>query len=165
MTGACRWLAPHAAFLRLWLEPLSGYWKTHLVYFILYIIWMTGYSFNRPIWLANTTWTYFVPSLSGTAPGPWKKMDASIVIVFLGIKIDSVVFLASLPKVKLDLYAQELATIISSQRCPLGMLHSLAGKLNWSLSVVLPLQISRPSFPFRQIWSQTYCDGNVFSWL
>ena len=70
-----------------------------------------------------------VPLAKEKTHGPARQMT------FLGIKLDSVAFLASLPPDKLEVYTAQLC---DSDQTTLQDMRALAGRLNWALSVVLP---------------------------
>ena len=67
----------------------------------------------------------------------WEKVEGpSQVITFLGVEIDTVKDLLSLPKKKICEFESLVNDILSKKRISLKKLQSLAGKLNWAASVV-----------------------------
>ena len=72
----------------------------------------------------------------GVPLAPEKLEGPSKVLSFLGIELDSIQMEARIPQNKLQKYRTALDNIIQSDSVPMGELRSLAGKLNWTLSII-----------------------------
>ena len=72
----------------------------------------------------------------GIPLAPEKQEGPSTVITFLGIELDSDRMEARIPRDKLDRYRNQLDRIVQSDVTTMGDLRTLAGKLNWTLSII-----------------------------
>ena len=72
----------------------------------------------------------------GVATKPEKRTPPTTVLTFLGVQLDTVAQVASLPSDKLSAILQELHTMATHRRCTKQALLSLIGKLSFAAKVI-----------------------------